>query len=117
MADNRSRIESVRRELRAIASFDAQKIHESSSAAALYNQPSSRPGALLLRASLLFAALFVFWQHLQPLTLNSARGAALHIAQQEQRAGFQEQVLLHAATCSTRNLRHNTTVSPQSFFV
>ena len=55
MADNRSRIESVRRELRAIASFDAQKIHESSGAAAFYNQPSARPGAPLL-----FAALFAF---------------------------------------------------------
>ena len=60
MADNRSRIESVRRELRAIASFDAQKIHESSGAAAFYNQPSARPGAPLLFAPLLFAALFAF---------------------------------------------------------
>jgi hypothetical protein len=93
MADNRSRIESVRRELRAIASFDAQKIHESSGAAAFYNQPSSRPGAPLL-----FAALFAFClqagANSQPLTRSSARGAALHLAQQEQRAGLQEQVLL-----------------------
>ena len=52
MADNRSRIESVRRELRAIARFDAQKIHESSSATTLYNQQSSRPGTCFIHMSI-----------------------------------------------------------------
>jgi hypothetical protein len=44
MADNRSRIESVRRELRAIAQFDANKIHESV-ASTQHNQQSSRAGS------------------------------------------------------------------------
>lgn len=44
MADNRSRIESVRRELRAIAQFDANKIHESV-ASTQRIQHSSRAGA------------------------------------------------------------------------
>jgi hypothetical protein len=44
MSDNRSRIDSVRRELRAIARFDAQKIHESHHLGASFNQQSARPG-------------------------------------------------------------------------
>ena len=77
MADNRSRIESVRRELRAIAQFDAQKIHESSGFSASYNSQSSRAGA---RQHLVLT--FRIWCH--ALTRCSARGAAHHVAQQEQ---------------------------------
>ena len=73
MADNRSRIESVRRELRAIAQFDAQKIHESSSSGAVYSQQNSRAGECLRSHVQAFA-----------LTCSSARGAPLHVSQQEQ---------------------------------